>query len=181
MCDTVHDRTQPWAYGDVFWPKVLGSTIKTHLKSRFCLRAILKRKGGNVESEIGVPQYSSMLNVMTCSNETSPALCNCTRRLYVSSGVLPVQGRGHGNRLRAAGDILIIKQGRRMLPHAKHGVSLGPKAQHAERVRKYALAKAERLFAPRCANTANRHAAGTCVAYAYAFGVARVARFALCF
>ena len=67
----VHDRSQPWAYGDVFWPqhpqcwdpiskhisnpdvackpfKVLGSDIKTHLEPRLCLQAILKKRGRDV-------------------------------------------------------------------------------------------------------------------------------------
>ena len=41
-CVLVHDRTQPWACGDVFWlgppqhQNVLGSDSKTHLESRVC-------------------------------------------------------------------------------------------------------------------------------------------------
>ena len=42
-------------------PKVLGSDIKTHLKSRFCLQAILKKGGAMLECEIDGPDQCRTL------------------------------------------------------------------------------------------------------------------------
>ena len=40
-------------------PKVPGSDITTHLKSRFCLQAILTKRGAMLEFEIDVPNVPS--------------------------------------------------------------------------------------------------------------------------
>ena len=49
ILDSVHDRSQPWACGDVFWPKLprCWDPISKQISNpRFCLKAILKKKGG---------------------------------------------------------------------------------------------------------------------------------------
>ena len=54
-CDTVHDRAQPWAYGDVFWPRHprCGDPISKHISNpEFACKPFSKKKGG-VVFEIG--------------------------------------------------------------------------------------------------------------------------------